>query len=161
MVVEPAPVIESVWDYPRPPRLEPVAAPVSVVFGGAEIARSTRALRVLETSHPPTYYIPPGDILPGALVPAPGASLCEWKGRACYWSVEAGGRRAERAAWSYPEPTEAYAALRDHVAFYPGRMDRCCVGAMEASAQPGDFYGGWVTPNLRGPFKGGPSTAGW
>jgi uncharacterized protein (DUF427 family) len=161
MVSEAAPGTESVWDYPRPPRVEAVAVPVSVVFGGVEIARTARALRVLETSHPPTYYIPPEDFLAGVLVPAPGASLCEWKGRARYFDVVAGGRRAGRAAWCYPEPTRAFAALRDHVAVYPGRMDRCTVGDMVAAAQPGDFYGGWVTPNLRGPFKGAPGTSGW
>lgn len=155
------PPVESVWDYPRPPRLERVAAEVSVVFGGVEIARTTQALRVLETSHPPTYYIPPGDIIADALEPAAGTSLCEWKGVARYWTVVAGGRRAERAAWSYPDPTRDFSTLRDHVAFYPGRMDRCRVGAMEVTAQPGDFYGGWVTPNLRGPFKGAPGTLGW
>lgn len=153
--------VESVWDYPRPPRLEPVTVPVTIVFGGIEIVRTTRALRVLETSHPPTYYIPPDDIAPGVLEAAAGASVCEWKGRARYWTVVAGGARAERAAWSFPAPAAAYAALRDHVAFYPGRMDRCRVGEADVTAQPGDFYGGWITPNLRGPFKGAPGTTSW
>jgi len=156
-----APPLESVWDYPRPPRLEPIGATVSVEFGGIEIARSARGLRVLETSHPPTCYIPPEDFLAGVLVPVPGGSLCEWKGRARYWDIVAGGRRAARAAWSYPAPTAAFEALRDHVALYPGRMDRCILGNMEVTAQPGDFYGGWITPNLRGPFKGAPGTLGW
>lgn len=153
--------IESVWDYPRPPRLERVRVSVAITFGGVEIVRTTGALRVLETSHPPTYYIPPGDIAPGVLSQAAGASLCEWKGRARYWTVAAGDARAERAAWSFPEPSPAFAALRDHVAFYPGRMDRCRVGDMDVTAQAGDFYGGWITPNLRGPFKGAPGTMGW
>ena len=153
--------VENVWDYPRPPRLERVPVPVVVVFGGVEIVRSVDAWRVLETSHPPTYYVPPGDVAPGALAPAAGMSFCEWKGRARYFDVSAGGRLARRAAWSYPEPTPAFAGLAGLVAFYPGPMDRCMVGEMVVEPQPGDFYGGWVTPNLRGPFKGGPGSAGW
>lgn len=152
---------ENVWDYPRPPRLEPVAAAVMIVLGGVEIVRTTAAWRVLETSHPPTYYLPPEDILPGVLRAAAGGSVCEWKGRARYWTVVAGGRAAERAAWSYPAPTSRFAAIRDHVAFYPGPMDRCTVDGLPVAAQPGDFYGGWITPNLRGPFKGAPGTLGW
>jgi uncharacterized protein (DUF427 family) len=152
---------ENVWDYPRPPRLEPAGAEIVIVFGGVEIARSVRAFRVLETSHPPSYYLPRADIRADALAEAEGASWCEWKGRARYWDVTAGGRRAARAAWSYPEPAAAFAAIRDHVAFYPGPLDRASVGGMVVTPQPGGFYGGWITPNLRGPFKGGPGTAGW
>jgi uncharacterized protein (DUF427 family) len=152
---------ESVWDYPRPPRLEPVGATVRVVFGGEEIAHSERALRILETSHPPTVYVPPEDLAPGCVVPAAGTSFCEWKGEAVYLDVIAGGRRAERAAWCYPDPTPAYAALRDHVAFYPAPMDACWIGEDRVTPQPGGFYGGWVTPRVVGPFKGAPGTWGW
>ncbi len=153
--------VENVWDYPRPPRLEPVEAVVTIVFAGQEIVRTEQALRVLETSHPPTYYIPPEDILEGLLSPAAGGSFCEWKGRAVYWSLNTRGRSAQACGWSYPAPTPDFLGLRDHVAFYASRMDRCRVGDLEVRAQPGDFYGGWVTDNLRGPFKGGPGSAGW
>lgn len=153
--------IENVWDYPRPPRVEPVPQAVAIVLGGVEIARSLRAMRVLETSHPPTYYLPAEDFLAGALEPAAGSSICEWKGAARYWTVLGGGRREVRAGWSYPVPTPAFAVIAGHVAVYPGRMERCSVGGVEAVAQPGDFYGGWITPNLRGPFKGAPGTLGW
>ena len=131
-----------------------------MIFAGVEIARSARALRVLETHHAPTYYIPPGDVT-GALTAAHGSSHCEWKGRAAYWDVTAGGRTARKAAWSYPDPAPRFAALADHLAFYAGPMDACFVGDTRVLPQPGDFYGGWVTPNLDGIVKGGPGTLGW
>jgi uncharacterized protein (DUF427 family) len=152
---------ETVRDYPRPPRLEPVAAEIVVVLGGVEILRTTRGWRVLETHHPPTYYAPAEDVAAGVLVPAGGGSLCEWKGAARYFDVVAGGRRAARAAWAYPAPTPAFAPIAGAVAFYAGPMDRCTVDGVVATPQPGGFYGGWVTPNLTGPFKGGPGTDGW
>lgn len=152
---------ESVWDYPRPPRLEPVEARITVTFGGEVVADTTRAWRTLETSHPPTYYLPPDDVRSEYLRPATGTSFCEWKGVARYWTVAVGGRSAERAAWSYPSPTAAFAPIRDHVAFYAGPMDRCTVGGEPVTPQPGGFYGGWITPEIRGPFKGGPGTMGW
>ena len=152
---------ESVWDYPRPPALLPCERRVRIELGGATIADSTRALRVLETSHPPTVYVPPEDVAAGVLRPAGGRSLCEWKGAARYWDVESGERREERAAWSYPDPVPRYAALRDHLCFYPSRMDACWLGDERVAAQAGDFYGGWVTAELVGPFKGGPGTLGW
>ena len=151
---------ETVQDYPRPPALEPVPQELRVVFGGQEIVRTGRALRVLETHHAPTYYIPPEDVA-DVLTPARGSSLCEWKGRAAYWDMTAGGRIARRAAWSYPAPTARFAALRDYLAFYAGQMDACYVGETRVLPQPGDFYGGWVTPNLDGIVKGGPGTLGW
>lgn len=151
---------ETVQDYPRPPVLEPVPQEVQVVFGGQEIVRTARALRVLETHHAPTYYIPPEDVA-DVLRPASGSSLCEWKGRAAYWDVTAGGRTVSRAAWSYPAPTARFAALRDHLAFYAGQMDACYVDDVRVLPQPGEFYGGWVTPNLDGIVKGGPGTLGW
>ncbi len=152
---------ERVHDYPRPPRLEPVPQRVRIVLGGTLIADTTGAFRVLETTHPPTYYLPPGDFLPGALVPSPGGSFCEWKGRARYWSLRGGGKLAAGAGWSYPEPSPAFAALRDHVAVYAAPMDACFVDEERVTPQPGGFYGGWVTTNLEGPFKGAPGTEFW
>jgi uncharacterized protein (DUF427 family) len=153
---------ENVWEYPRPPRLEPVDEVLSVVFGGVEIARTSCGWRVLETSHAPTYYLPPEDVAMTALVPARGrATVCEWKGRAEYWTVSSRGARAERAAWSFPAPTPRFAAIAGHIAFYAGRMDVCRVGDVTVLPQDGDFYGGWVTPNLIGPIKGARGTEGW
>ncbi|MCW6511393.1 DUF427 domain-containing protein [Lichenifustis flavocetrariae] len=152
---------ESVWDYPRPPRLETVHDDIRIIFAGVEIARTQAAFRVLETSHPPVYYLPPSAFQPDALVPASGGSFCEWKGRAVYFDVAAGGRRAERAAWAYPDPTSDFAAIRDFVAVYLGKMDACFVGAEKVLPQPGGFYGGWITSNIVGPFKGDPGTQGW
>lgn len=152
---------ESVWDYPRPPRLEPVARRVLVRFAGETVADTTRALRVLETSHPPVYYLPPGDVRQDLLEPAPGTSFCEFKGKASYVTVVANGRRSERAGWFYERPDAPYAALAGHIAFYASRVDEARVGDDLARPQPGDFYGGWVTPDIVGPFKGGPGTTGW
>ena len=153
---------ESVWDYPRPPAVAPTAAHVVVELGGGVIAETRRALRVLETSHPPVFYLPFADLADGVLQPAPGTSFCEFKGVAVYHTlVGADGRRAERAAWSYPSPTPGYEALVEHVAVYPGRVDRCTVDGVAVRAQEGDFYGGWITPQVTGPFKGAPGTRGW
>jgi uncharacterized protein (DUF427 family) len=152
---------ESVWDYPRPPRLEPCAERLRVVFGGETIADSVSGFRVLETSHPPVYYIPPADIRMDLLRAAPGRSWCEFKGEASYWSIEAGGRRSEKAAWSYPSPSPAFAAIAGHLAFYASRVDACFVGDERVQPQAGDFYGGWITSKVVGPFKGGAGTLGW
>ncbi len=149
------------WDYPRPPRLEQDARRVRVVLGGEVIADTDRAYRVLETSHPPTFYLPRAAFADGALAPAEGSSFCEWKGRAAYLDVTGGGRTAARAAWFYPSPSPRFAALADHVSLYPGRMDACVVGDERVEAQEGDFYGGWITPEVVGPFKGAPGTWGW
>ncbi len=157
----PGPNQESVWDYPRPPRLEPVADRLRVIFNGVTIADTTNAQRVLETSHPPTYYLPPADIQPGVLQPARRTSLCEWKGAAHYFNVVVGDQAATNAAWAYPEPVPAFAALRDHVAFYPHLMDACFVGDDQVDAQAGGFYGGWITPRIVGPFKGPAGTGLW
>jgi len=133
-----------------------------VVLGGVTIADTRRALRVLETSHPPTYYVPPDDVRWEYLEAVPGGgSVCEWKGPAQYFSVHAGARRAICAAWSYPDPTPAFDALKDHVAFYVAQMDACFVDDEQARPQPGGFYGGWVTPDVVGPFKGAPGSEGW
>jgi uncharacterized protein (DUF427 family) len=152
---------ESVWEYPRPPRLEPVTARLVVVLGGETIADTTHAYRVLETSHPPNYYFPPGDVRTGALEPAKGASFCEWKGRASYFTVRGGSEVAHEAAWGYDTPSEAFAPIAGYVAFYAGRMDACYVDDELVVAQPGGFYGGWITANVVGPFKGGPGSRGW
>jgi uncharacterized protein (DUF427 family) len=158
----PGVAMENVWDYPRPPALVPCERRVRVMAGGATIADSTRALRVLETSHPPTIYIPPEDVDAAALRPAAGASLCEWKGRAAYFDVVGGdGTVAERAAWSYPAPAPAFAPLAAHVAFYPGRVEAAYLDEERVTAQAGDFYGGWITGDLAGPFKGPAGTLGW
>lgn len=152
---------ESVWDYPRPPSLEPVSERLRVVFDNEIIADTRRGYRVLETSHPPVYYFPPDDVRRDALIPATGRSLCEFKGLAHYWSVVLNGRRSERAAWSIPRPTRAFQAIKDYVAFYASRVDACFVDAERVEAQAGDFYGGWITARIVGPFKGGPGTRGW
>jgi uncharacterized protein (DUF427 family) len=152
---------ESAWDYPRPPRLEPVTLRLVVVLGGETIADTTRGFRVLETSHPPNYYFPIDDVIAGALEPTKGASFCEWKGRAHYYSVRGGGRVETEAAWGYTQPSPAFAPLAGHVAFYASRMDACTVDGELVTPQPGGFYGGWITANVAGPFKGGPGSRGW
>jgi uncharacterized protein (DUF427 family) len=152
---------ESVWDYPRPPRLEACSRRIRVEFGGKTIADTQRALRVLETSHPPVYYIPFEDIRMEYLKDREGSSFCEWKGRARYYSVAVNGKLADKAAWGYPNPTPAYAGIKDHLAFYPAEMDACTVDGERVRPQQGDFYGGWITENIVGPFKGGPGSWGW
>lgn len=160
-IVVAGPGQESVWDYPRPPRVEPVAARVRVEFEGLTIADTNRALRVCETSSPPCYYVPPADILMAHLEPSERTSFCEWKGLASYWAVRVGARHAKDAAWSYPDPDDGFEAIRDYIAFYPRRMDACWLGPDRVTPQPGFYYGGWVTPNLVGPFKGVPGSEGW
>lgn len=160
-IATPGPGQESVWSYPRPPRLEPCAHTVRVLFGSEVIAHTDNALRLLETSHPPTYYVPPADVTWAWLERAVGTSTCEWKGAASFWTVRVGDRVATRAAWSYGDPFPEYAALADHVAFYCAAMDACLVGGERAQPQPGGFYGGWITAHVVGPFKGGPGTSSW
>ncbi len=152
---------ESVWSYPRPPRLEPTSRRVRIVHRGVVIADSRRALRLFETSHPPTYYVPPDDVARDHLVPADGSSFCEWKGSARYGSVQVGEVLVASCAWWYPEPSAPYEALRDHVAFYAAPLDECTVDGVQVVPQPGGFYGGWITPELVGPFKGVPGSYGW
>lgn len=152
---------ESVWSYPRPAVAQPTDAHVEVVLDGVVVADTRRAVRTLETSHPPSYYLPLADIMPGALLPVEGSSFCEWKGHARYFDVVAGGQRRERAAWSYPAPTEGFAVLRDHVAFYAAAMDGCFVDGERVTPQPGGFYGGWITSAVAGPFKGAPGSRFW
>jgi uncharacterized protein (DUF427 family) len=159
--IEPGPGQESVWDYPRPPRLEESSQRICVVFNGVTIADSRQTLRVLETSHPPVYYIPPEDIRMEHLEATVRRTFCEFKGEARYCTVAAGDRRAENAAWYYPAPTAAFAPLKKYVAFYPSRMDACYVDKERVQSQAGDFYGGWITSAIVGPFKGAPGTWGW
>jgi len=154
-------VTESVWDYPRPPRVEPTTARIVIRLGGEIVADTTEAVRVLETSHPPVYYVPRSAFADGALEPAAGSSFCEFKGGARYLSVRGGSQLAERAAWYYPSPSPGYEQLVDRVAVYPSPMDSCEVDGEIVTAQEGDFYGGWITSAVTGPFKGAPGTAGW
>ena len=158
--IAPAPGQESVWDYPRPPRLALDLREVVVRVGRVEIARTRRAIRVLETASPPTFYVPFDDVAPHLLVSASGRSSCEWKGEARYWSVVIPGQRLDGVAWSYPAPLAAFAAIRHHVAFYPARLE-CYVDGERVRPQPGRFYGGWITDDVVGPFKGEPGTGDW
>lgn len=159
--LNPGPGQESVWDYPRPPALEDCSKRIRVVAGGVTIADSTSTKRVLETSHPPVYYVPPQDMKMDCLVLAPGRSFCEWKGAAEYYSVVASGKTIEKAAWFYSNPTPRFVAIEGYVAFYPSKMEACYVDDEKVQAQEGDFYGGWITSNIVGPFKGPPGTFGW
>lgn len=159
--IAPGPGQESVWDYPRPPRLEPVRETLAVVFAGHTIAETSRGHRVLETSHPPVYYIPLVDIRREYLIPGSGRSYCEFKGMSGYWSLDVEGRLSRNAAWSYPDPTPAFAAIAGDLAFYASRVDECWVGDEKVTAQDGDFYGGWITSAVVGPFKGARGTLAW
>jgi uncharacterized protein (DUF427 family) len=153
--------MEDVWLYPRPPALQRVSLPIRIDFAGRTIAETSACYRVLETSHPPVYYLPPEAFAAGVLEPAPGRSLCEFKGQARYWTIRVGTQVAVRAGWSYPDPEPAFADIADHVAVYAGPMDQCLVGGEVVTPQPGGFYGGWITRNLKGPFKGVPGSLGW
>ena len=159
--IPPGPGQESVWDYPRPPRVEPVHARVTIELGGRLIAETTRAVRVLETSHPPAYYLPPEDFVDGALVPAAGSSFCEFKGTASYYDIVSADAVAPSAGWYYPSPSRGFAQIAGFVSVYPGRMDRCTVDGETVTPQEGGFYGGWITANIVGPFKGATGTWGW
>ena len=152
---------ESVWDYPRPPRAEPTSEHIVVRLGGVVVAETRDAVRVLETSHPPGYYLPRSAFVAGALESAAGHSVCEYKGVASYLSVRGGAVVAERSAWFYPEPLPGYEAIAGRVALYPGAMDECTVDGEAVVAQEGGFYGGWITSRIVGPFKGAPGTMGW
>jgi uncharacterized protein (DUF427 family) len=159
--IPPGPGQESAWDYPRPPRVEPVPERLRVVVDGEVLADTTRGFRVLETAGAPVYYFPPEDVAPGRLSPSPHTSFCEWKGGASYLTYEQGGRRIANIGWVYPDPTPGYRVIAGFVAFYGGRVDEAWVGDERATPQPGNFYGGWVTSRVVGPFKGEPGSAGW
>jgi uncharacterized protein (DUF427 family) len=159
--IEPGPGQESVWDYPRPPRLEATPKRVRVIFNGIVIAESSRALRILETSHPPTYYIPPEEVRREYLSITQHRSSCEFKGQASYYTLSVRGQISPDAAWFYPAPSPAFIGLKNYIAFYSNRVDACFVGDERVQAQIGDYYGGWITNEIVGPFKGGPGTMGW
>ncbi len=159
--VVPGPGQESVWDYPRPPRVEPVRERLRVVVDGETLAETTRGLRVLETAGPPVYYFPRDDVRMDLLEPSPHRSVCEWKGDAHYHSYVSDDRRIDNIGWSYEDPLPGYEAIAGHLAFYGGRVDEAWVGDERATPQPGRFYGGWVTSRIVGPFKGEPGTQGW
>jgi uncharacterized protein (DUF427 family) len=159
--ITPKPGQESVWDYPRPPAVEPSSRHIQVLFGGVVIADTRRARRVLETSHPPVYYIPREDVRMEHLAQTPRHTYCEFKGTARYFTVRVGDRESPNAAWSYESPSPGFEEIRDHLAFYPSRVDECTVDGERVTPQPGGFYGGWITSDIVGPFKGGPGTVGW
>ncbi|MGA1263584.1 MAG: DUF427 domain-containing protein [Prochlorothrix sp.] len=157
----PGPGQESVWDYPRPAIWQPTPKRLQVVFNGVTIADTTNGKRVLETSHPPTYYLPPEDIQAQYFEATPYQTRCEWKGRCRYFNLRVGDRLLEQAAWQYIDPTPSFLPLLDHFAFYAGPMDACYVEGEKVTPQEGQFYGGWITADVVGPFKGGPGTMGW
>ena len=159
--VQPGPGQESVWDYPRPPRVVPSRRRVRVEFAGAVIAESVAAQRILETSGPPCWYIPAQDVRMELLEPVEKVTVCEWKGLATHYDVVVGDRRARQAAWSYPTPNPGYEAIAGYVAFYPARVDACFVESERVRPQPGEYYGGWITDDVVGPFKGEPGTSHW
>ena len=159
--IEPGPGQESVWDYPRPPRLEPTTSHLEVRFAGVTVADTRRGHRVLETSQPPAFYLPPDDVTVDLLVPSNHRTFCEWKGPARYYDLVVGDRVSERAAWAYDDPTPAFAAIAGHLAFYPQRVDECRVDGEVVRSNEGAFYGGWITSTVVGPFKGGAGTAHW
>ncbi|MGB9358052.1 MAG: DUF427 domain-containing protein [Acidimicrobiia bacterium] len=158
---QPGPGQESVWDYPRPPRVEPEDRTVRIVLGGVTIATTNRALRVLETSHPPGIYLPAEAFAQGSLAANANRTVCEWKGVATYWDLNGGGTTRTAAAWSYPKPRPGFEEIAGYISIYPGRVDACYLDDELVRAQEGDFYGGWITDDIVGPFKGGAGTLGW
>ena len=159
--IEPKAGQESVWDYPRPPKLEPTNKHLKIIFNNKIIAETKRAFRVLETSHPPVYYFPPEDVRTEFLTKAAGESFCEWKGRAGYYDLQVGEKSVANAAWFYANPAASFAKIKNHIAFYPSKMDACYINDELVKTQEGDFYGGWITSDIVGPFKGGAGTWGW
>ena len=159
--IQPGPGQESVWDYPRPPRLEDSAKHIQVICNGITIADTRRAKRILETSHPPVYYIPPEDVKQEYFQLTSRSTFCEWKGQAAYYTISVGDKSIPHAAWYYPHPTVPYTSIANYIAIYPGKMDACYVNGEKVQAQEGDFYGGWITDEIVGPFKGGAGTFGW
>lgn len=152
---------ESVWDYPRPPRLEPTSKHIEVYFNGVKIADTRRAMRVLETSHPPVYYLPPDDVKMEYFARTERDTFCEWKGSAVYYTISVDGKSARDAAWAYLDPDAEFKPIAGYVAIYPAAMDGCYVDGERVLPQPGRYYGGWITREIKGPFKGAPGSAGW
>ena len=159
--IEPGEGQESVWDYPRPPRVEDSSKHIQVILNGEVIAETRRAKRVLETSSPPVYYFPPEDVKRAFFTPTQRHTYCEFKGAASYYTITVGDVTVENGAWYYPDPSPGYEALRDFIAIYPSKMDACLVDGERVRPQAGDFYGGWITSEIVGPFKGEPGTQGW
>ena len=153
--------IESVWDYPRPPKIEPFKGHVRIVHQESIICDSSRAFRILETSHPPTYYIPREDCSLDLLSINSHQSFCEFKGMAGYYDLMMQGTKQPNVAWFYSNPSTKYASIKNHLCFYASKLDKCLVNDERVQAQEGDFYGGWITKNIKGPFKGAPGTWGW
>ena len=156
--IEPGPGQESVWDYPRPPALKPDSRLVEVTREGTSIARTNRSYRILETASPPTFYLPMDDVAMEKLEHTRGSSVCEWKGAARYWALSSDPDVP--IAWDYPRPRARFDAIKSHIAFYPGRI-ACSVAGERVQPQPGRFYGGWITSDVVGPFKGEPGTGHW
>lgn len=152
---------ESVWEYPRPAICEPFKGALRCEIAGKILAETTKGYRALETSHPPTYYFPPGDVDMSMLKMSGHSSHCEWKGKASYYDFSFGDRTVSNIAWTYLSPTSTFIALKNFLCFYPSKLDACYVNDEQAHAQEGDFYGGWITSNIKGPFKGGAGTWGW
>ena len=152
---------ESVWDYPRPPKLEPTSRRIRIEFAGELIVSTQRAIRVLETSHPPVYYIPKADVLADVIMRSARHTFCEFKGVASYWTLRVNDRVSEDAAWSYESPSPGYESISGHLAFYIAKVDACFVDNELVQAQPSGFYGGWVTSEIIGPFKGRPGSETW
>lgn len=159
--IKPGPGQESCWDYPRPPALEQSNELVEVVLGGVVIASTRAAWRVMETSHPPTYYLPETAFLDGSVRAAQGSSFCEWKGRASYFDLLGGDAIAPAVAWGYPDPNPRFKPIRNHLAVMPALVEECRVNGETVKAQEGGFYGGWITSRVVGPFKGPAGTGGW
>jgi uncharacterized protein (DUF427 family) len=160
--IEPGPGQESVWDYPRPPAVDPTSSLIRIEHGGRTIAETTRAIRILETSQPPGIYLPPDDVDASVLLPSPEHTFCEWKGTASYVHLAVPGTPTVLdAAWTYPSPSPRYAAIAGYLAFYPQRVDACFVDGEQVEANEGSFYGGWITSKVVGPFKGGAGSWGW
>lgn len=159
--IPPGPGQESVWDYPRPPRIEDTTKPIQIIFNGETIADTRRAKRALETSHPPNYYIPVEDVKMEYLTKSDRSTYCEWRGRASYYTLTVGDRQAKNVAWYYNEIYPAYSELLGYIGFYPQPMDACYVDGEKVQPQAGDFYAGWITKDIVGPFKGEPGTRGW
>jgi uncharacterized protein (DUF427 family) len=164
MRVKPEPIAEgqeSVWSYPRPPLAAPSLKRLAIIHRGMTVADSEAVVRTLETSHPPSYYVPPSDVAMALLEKTDKRSFCEWKGVAVYYDVVIGEERIRDAAWTYPDPTAAFAVLKDHIAFYASAFERCLIDGKPVSPQPGGFYGGWITDDVKGPFKGVPGSRFW
>lgn len=159
--IPPGPGQESVWDYPRPPRVEPSTEHILVMLNGVTLVDTRRSMRVLETSHPPTYYFPPEDVQLSYFTPSPRSSFCEWKGQASYYTLHLGEKVLLDVAWFYPKPMRGFELIQNYLALYPGRMDECTINGERVTPQPGQFYGGWITSKVVGPFKGEPGTNFW